>query len=46
MKLLVKEGNIHKTTKESNQEGIISIINESNYAEKTNELYTQFRKGK
>jgi len=46
VKLLIQEKKSHKATEEFNQEEKISTINESNYAEITNELYTQFRKGK
>ena len=36
---LIQESTTGKATKEFNQEEKISTINESNYAEKTNELY-------
>ena len=43
---LIQQNRIHNTTKELNQYKKISTINESNYAEIVNELYTQFRKDK
>ena len=39
---LIQESEISKTKKELNKKGQISIINESNYAEKVNELYNHF----
>ncbi len=43
---LIQENKIHKTTKEFNQDEKVSTINESNYAELINELYTQLEKEK
>ena len=46
LKLLLQERNILKTTKGFNQEEKTTTINESNYAELINELYTRFREDK